>query len=166
MTPPVEFSRLVEIGRLPPGEAVFSIAANAAERAALARRFDLLALDRLEARVSLRRLPGGFLRLDARLSADVVQACVVTLEPVASRLEDAFALSYGAVADEATLDDLAEIIEPLPPGGRLDIGEAVAQQVSLALDPYPHAPGAAAVAAPDPSPPSPFAALAKRPKKG
>ena len=167
--PPTEFARPIDIARLPSGEAVFDIAAAAAERAALARRFDLLALDRLEARVRLCRLPGGFLRLTARVSADVVQACVVTLEPVASRVEDEFTLSYGAAAealDETVLSGAAEVIEPLPAGGRLDIGEAVAQQVSLALDPYPHAPGAAMAPAAGPPATSPLAALAKRLEKG
>jgi hypothetical protein len=144
--PTPEFARPVDITRLPRGEAVFAIAATAAERAALARRFDLLALDRLEAEVRLSRLPGGCLRLTAQVSADVVQACVVTLEPVASRVEDEAMLSYGppAAAEESARSGSADIIETLPAGGRLDIGEAVAQQVSLALDPYPHAPAALA----------------------
>jgi uncharacterized metal-binding protein YceD (DUF177 family) len=161
--PVPELSRPVDLNRLRPGEAVFDIAASPSERAALARRFDLLALDRLEAQVRLSRLPGGSLRLTAALSADVVQACVVTLEPVASRVEEQFTLSYGAAA-EAVLDGADDIIEPLPAGGRLDIGEAVAQQISLALDPYPHAPRTTAAAAQTPAT-SPSAALAKRPKK-
>ncbi|HEX7969363.1 MAG TPA: DUF177 domain-containing protein, partial [Stellaceae bacterium] len=76
-----EFSRPVDVTRLPQGEAVYDIAAVPAECAALARRLGLLAIDRLEARVRLSRLAGGFLRLSAELSADVTQACVVTLEP-------------------------------------------------------------------------------------
>lgn len=166
--PTPELSRLVDLHRLPPGEAVFDIAASAVERQALAGRFDLLALDRFEAQVRLSRLPGGFLRLSARLSADVVQACVVTLEPVASRVEDEFTLSYGATAplDEISPSGAGDLIEPLPTSGQLDIGEAVAQQLSLALDPYPHAPGAQVAPSAGPVGTSPFAALAKRFEKG
>ena len=62
-----EFPRPVEINRLPPGDSVFEIAATPAERAALARRFGLLALDRLQARVTLVPLAGGLLRLGGTL---------------------------------------------------------------------------------------------------
>lgn len=158
-----EFSRPLDIARLPQGEAAYDIAATAAERAALARRFGLLALDRLEAQVRLSRLAGGLLRLSAELSADVTQACVVTLEPVAARVEDEFTLLYGAASEEraaeVVLSGETELVEPLP-GGALDIGEAVAQQLSLALDPYPRAAGALAEA-PQEGLASPFAALAK-----
>jgi uncharacterized metal-binding protein YceD (DUF177 family) len=170
----MEFSRTVEIDRLPPaGETVHDLVAGEAERTALARRFALIALDRFEARVTLARLAGGLLRLTGDLSADVVQECVVTLEPVASRVEDRFVLLFGRAQDEAgevVLSGEAELVEPIP-GRTLDIGDAVAQQLSLALDPYPRAPTASAAAAglgPDTKPgaASPFAALAKWKEKG
>jgi uncharacterized metal-binding protein YceD (DUF177 family) len=165
-----EFSRPIDIAKLPPGETIQEIAATAGERAALARRFSLLALDRLEARVGLQRLAGGLVRLGAELYADVVQECVVTLEPVASRIEDSFTLLYGASAEaagEITLNGEAELVEPLA-GSSIDIGEAVAQQLSLALDPFPRAPGVEAPAPPaaDGKPESPFAALAQWKRKG
>ncbi len=158
-----EFSRPIDVARLPQGEAVYDIAATPAERATLASRFGLLALHRLEAQVRLHRLAGGLLRLSAELSADVVQSCVVTLDPVGARVDDSFALLYGAPdeegAKEVVLSGEAELVEPLP-DGLLDIGEVVAQQLSLALDPYPRAAGAVAEA-PQEGLASPFAALAK-----
>lgn len=158
-----EFARPVDTSGLPRGEAVYDIAATPAELAALAQRLDLLSLDRLEARVRLRRIAGGLIRLSAELSADVVQSCVMTLDPVANRVEDRFTLLYGTLetAAEVVLDSEAEAVEPLD-GETIDIGEAVAQQLSLALDPFPRAPGASmpeAGAAPAPQD-SPFAALA------
>ena len=158
-----EFTRPVDVGRLPPGGAVYELEATPAERVALARRFDLLALDRLEAEVRLARLAGGLLRLSAALKADVAQACVITLEPVHDRIDEPFTVLYraGAEAGETAvvLSGVSQLVEPLR-GDILDIGEAVAQQLSLALDPYPRAPGAAA-AAPAEAQASPFAALAK-----
>ena len=164
-TPPdaPEFTRPVDVGRLPPGGAIYGLKATPAERAALARRFDLLALDRLEAEVRLERLAGGLLRLSAALRADVAQACVITLEAVRGRIDEPFTVLYraGAEAGETAvmLSGASELVEPLP-GDVLDIGEAVVQQLSLALDPYPRAPGAAAAMAPE-GRVSPFAALAK-----
>jgi uncharacterized metal-binding protein YceD (DUF177 family) len=169
-SPAQEFARPIDVTRLPAAGAVYDISATAAERAALADRFDLLALDRLDAQVRLSRLAGGFLRLAANISAEVVQACVVTLEPVTCRVEDQFTLLYGEAvegeAGEVTLNGVEELVEPLP-DGIIDIGEAVAQQLSLALDPYPRSPGA------EPTKPvadgvavaSPFAILAKLKKK-
>ena len=136
-----EFSRPVEAPRTTGRPATHKIAANADERAALAQRFGLLSLDRLEAEVRLERLAGGLVRLSSTLSADAVQACVVTLEPVPARIAEEFSMLYGEGEDlrDVTLDGEEEPVEPLE-GGRIDIGEAVAQQLSLALDPFPRAP--------------------------
>jgi hypothetical protein len=165
--PAPEFSRPIEIARLKRDEQRFEIAANPAERAALARRFDLVALGRLAAVVRLSEIPGGLIRLTAELDADVTQACVVSLAPVQSRLEEDFSVLYGGggEAHEVNLDGAAETIEPIE-NGIIDIGEAVAQQLSLALDPFPHAPGVAAAApAASAQAPSPFQALAAWGKK-
>jgi uncharacterized metal-binding protein YceD (DUF177 family) len=162
----LEFSRLIDVHRLRPAGGAYEIAAAPAERAALAKRFELLTLDRLEARVQLTPIAAGFYRLSAALQADLTQACVVTLEPVKSHITEEFVLLYGAIDEqkEVVLDDDSETIEPIE-GGMIDIGEAVAQQLSLALDPFPRAPGAPAPS--DQPPPesqrlaSPFAVLAK-----
>jgi uncharacterized metal-binding protein YceD (DUF177 family) len=138
-----EFSRRVELARLGAHEAVYPIAAKPNEREALALRFDLLSLDRLEAEVRLNRLAGGLVRVDGRFAADVVQACVVSLEPVVSRLVQEFTALYGpgVDADDVTIDLESELIEPFE-GDGIDIGEAVAQQLALCLEPYPRAEGA------------------------
>jgi uncharacterized metal-binding protein YceD (DUF177 family) len=136
----IEFSRPIEVTRLGAGEAVYDIAANETERAALAKRFDLVSLEKLTAHVTLRRLPGGLVRLTASLSADLVQTDVVTLDPVPARVDDDFTLLFGSDAeDAAALDPEAELIEPLS-DGQIDIGEVVAQQLSLVMDPYPRPP--------------------------
>jgi len=170
--PPPEFSRPVETARLKRDEQRFEIAANKAEREALAKRFDLLALGSLNADVRLGQIPGGLIRLTAELVADVTQECVVTLAPVQSRVAESFSVLYGdgGEAQEVNLDGAAETIEPIE-NGIIDIGEAVAQQLSLALDPFPHAPGAvppvpAETAKPAAEgPPSPFQVLASWKKK-
>jgi uncharacterized metal-binding protein YceD (DUF177 family) len=138
-----EFSRRVELARLGFHEAVYPISAKPEERDALARRFGLLSLDRLEAEIRLQRLAGGMVRVNGRLGADVVQACVISLEPVTSVLQQDFAVLYGrAESRRSVMVDLeTDEIEPFD-GDAIDIGEGVAQQLALALDPYPRAPGA------------------------
>jgi uncharacterized metal-binding protein YceD (DUF177 family) len=152
MTAASEFSRPVEISRLPDAPTAMAVEASAAECAALSRRFSLLALERLTAELKLEWIAAHLIRLDATLSADIVQECVVTLEPVPSRVEERFVLLYGAPAEarEVMLNHEEEVFEPIV-DGRIDLGEAVAQQLSLAIDPFPRAP---------------FAALAQWSKKG
>jgi uncharacterized metal-binding protein YceD (DUF177 family) len=138
--PQPEFSRPVSVSRLPPG-GQFRVAAEPREREALARRFALVAIDRLEAEIRLTRLANAALRLDGRLDADVVQSCVVTLDPVPAHVADEFTIVFTpeiAAAREVELTGEEEAVEFLE-GDTIDLGEAAAQQLSLALDPYPHA---------------------------
>lgn len=172
-SPAPEFSRLIDIDRVGNTEVVHDIVANPEECAALARRFDLVGIERLEARVRLRRARGGtVLRLAARLKADAIQSCVVTLAPVANHVEAEFTVLYGEgdTGGEGILidPDAESTLEPWP-DSPLDLGETVAQEFALALDPYPRAPGVAldpswqAAADPGNAPEkvNPFAALGK-----
>ncbi len=139
-----EFSRLVPLARLGVEPFRQEIAASEAERAALARRFDLPALDRLCAAIELIRRGEDRFLLRAAFSAEFVQSCVVTLDPVAGAVSEEFTLLYGppeaeAEADGPVEDDLA--FEPIV-GNAIDVGEAVAQQFSLALPPFPRSPDA------------------------
>jgi uncharacterized metal-binding protein YceD (DUF177 family) len=138
-----EFSRRVELARVGAHQALYPISAEPEERDALARRFDLLSLGRLEAEIRLQRLAGGMIQVRGRLTADVVQACVISLEPVASSVEQDFTVLYGRTeTGKSVMVDLdTDEAEPFD-GDAIDIGEAVAQQLALALDPYPRAPGA------------------------
>jgi uncharacterized metal-binding protein YceD (DUF177 family) len=167
----LEFSRRIDGLRLSPSGEQYGISAKPDERVALAKRFELLALDRLEAKVKLAPMAGGYYRLAADFEAQLTQACLITSEPVPAQVAESFTLIYGPVEEssEIVLDGDAEPVEPLD-DGMIDIGEAVAQQLSLALDPFPRAPGAALAEEADLSdqnpPESPFAALAKLRKPG
>ncbi|MBI2236702.1 MAG: DUF177 domain-containing protein [Magnetospirillum sp.] len=165
----VEFSRPVRVERLGAAGSDFEIEANEAERRALAERLDLVELSSLSARLRLKLLSGGLVRLSGRLSAEVVQSCVVTLQPVAASLDVAVELTYGP--DDADGDGEVELTfeGDDPPDaivdGTIDMGEAVAEQLALELNPFPRAPGAvfeAPAEAPDTAAErrNPFAALA------
>jgi uncharacterized metal-binding protein YceD (DUF177 family) len=169
-----EFSRLVPVERLEAGDLAESIAATPEEREALARRFDLLAIERLDANVALRRIGRGpVVRLEGRLEAELVQTCVVSLEPVEGRVAESFSIVYmpenheagDAILRTGAFDEDDEWPEPIVEG-RIDIGEAVAQQLALALDPSPRKSGISLedvignAATGDDRPASPFAVLA------
>ncbi len=142
----------------------FTIEADATERAALAQRFGLLGLDSLKAQGQVEVFARGRrARVTASLSADVVQACVVTLGPVAAHVEDSFVRAFDCDAGMDTGEaefylDSEDPPDPLPEAG-IDLGEVVAEQLGLALDPYPRAPGAAAPAVEESPRETPFSAL-------
>lgn len=162
-----EFSRALEIERIPTAGRSFVIVAEAGERVALARRLGLEAIDRLRAEGRVRRLADGAVTLvEGRLEAAVTQLCVVTLEPVAAEPAVAFRRSFAAAAGptqgEVVVDPLGDEPEPLV-GPTIDLGEIVAEELALALDPYPRA---AALAMPETEPAeSPAADRAGAPRR-
>jgi uncharacterized metal-binding protein YceD (DUF177 family) len=134
-----EFSRPVKVdGMEPGGEIRRTIEADAAERKALAKRLGIIGLDSLTAEVAVRRIAGGKLfSVEGRITAEVVQRCVVTLAPVAGHVEESFTELLAPEGyeppEDLDSDDLPEIFD----GHEIDIGELAAQLLSLSLDPYP-----------------------------
>jgi len=144
-----ELERVVDLDRMGPSGAALEIAPSDSERAALAKRFGFLGLPAFSARVTVDRLVGGQIVVEGRLRGRIVQACVLTLDPVNQDLDEAFRIVFKPdMADdrdpesgEAVLNSQADAPEPLT-GNMLDIGEIVAEQLSLAADPYPRRAGA------------------------
>ena len=144
-----EIERIVDLDRMGPSGAAVEISASDSERAALARRFGFLGLPAFSARVTVdRRAGGGQVVVEGRLRGKIVQACILTLDPVTQELDEAFRIVFkqdlaeerDPESGEAVLNAQVDAPEPLP-GNLLDIGEIVAEQLSLAADPYPRRPG-------------------------
>lgn len=89
-----EFSRLVIVDSLSPGWTVMKITADTDERITLARRFKLVALERLEVEVYLGLMADSTVRVRGSFRADVVQICVVTLVQITVTMVENFALTY------------------------------------------------------------------------
>jgi uncharacterized metal-binding protein YceD (DUF177 family) len=141
-----EFSRLITLDKISMAETSRHIVADPQERAALADRFDLKALDRLEADLRLRRTGANVIRVQGDLTADVVQSCVVSLAPVPATVEVDFELFFSEDVGASSAELVMEYDQDDPPepvtGGQIDLGEVVAEQLGLNLDPYPRAAGA------------------------
>jgi uncharacterized metal-binding protein YceD (DUF177 family) len=134
-----EFSRVVRLDRLGSPPFRQRIEATRKEREKLCRRFDLLSLDRLTAAVDLFRQGGEVIRLEASFEAEFAQSCVITLEPVPGAISDHFSLIFGP--PEAEPEEIAsgrdDAAFELLAGDAIDVGEAVAQELSLALPVFP-----------------------------
>jgi uncharacterized metal-binding protein YceD (DUF177 family) len=137
------------------------VEANDTERAAVAARMGLPAIDLLRCRFDLRAAQAGTVRARGQLRARVVQTCVISLEPFASDVTEDFEVCFvpaGTENEEVDLDAEDEI--PYE-AGILELGEATAEQLALALDPFPRKPGAALPEGMEEEPSGPMAALAK-----
>ena len=166
MTP--EFSRPAAVERIGAAGRTSEVAADDSECRALAERFGILAVESLTARLTL-RAHGPLVHVEGRLSARVVQACVVTLEPVAADIDEAFAITFGPEVPEDSDELVIDLDSEDPPepiiDGKIDLGEVVAEHLALALDPFPRAPGAVFEPPDAPGTTGPFAALAALRKK-
>ena len=137
-----------------------AVVASADECAALAQRMHIPAV--LSLRCVVRgRQQGEVLDVEGTLSARVVQDCIMTAEPFEQEVSERFAVQFVPEGDENEDDDPDSVDQVPYRGNTIDLGELAAEQLALALDPYPRSPGA--VHAPwDDSAAHPFAALLNR----
>lgn len=139
-----EFSRIVDLRGID-GRPV-KLSAAPEERAALARRFGLVRIDRLEASISL-LVEGATVRAEGRLLAEIVQSCAVSAEDLPVRIDEPLALVFvpagRAAAKGAEIEISAEDCDEIEyDNGRFDLGEQVAQSLALAIDPFATGPQA------------------------
>lgn len=136
-----------------------TVEANAAERAALAVRMNLPAILSLSCVFHLIRESRDKVLARGVLRAAVTQICVVSLEEFDATIEEVFQVRFVPAGEES--DDIdPESDDEIPfEGNAIDLGEAMAEQLGLALDPYPRMPGIEMPEIEDEPEPHPFAAL-------
>lgn len=139
-----EFSRIVRVRPQPPEN--LSISANDSERAALAERFAVVAIRSLTAELTFHS-EGEGVAAKGRLTAELVQNCALSGEEFPTQIAEPLDLLFVpagslAVSDEEVefAPDAADEIEF--EGDSFDIGEAIAQSLGLAIDPYAEGPNA------------------------
>lgn len=145
-----EFPRVVDLARLrETSEFPFDIAPSPEESAMIAGLMDARAVRKMRFAGKLTALASGGWQLDGQLGATVVQNCVVTLDPVTSRVDQEVRRRYVPNAaprgTEVILSpDDDDEVEPLP--DRLDLGLVAVEALALALPPYPRKEGASLAA--------------------
>lgn len=140
------------------------IEAPAAVRAELAKLAAVRDLPQLFAVFDLTRQGAG-VHVSGQVNAQVGQTCVVTLEPIESRLEEAVDVVFAPSAVAAAKSGDEEPPEPLV-GGKVDLGALATEFLLLGIDPYPRKPGAEfAPPKVEDSGERPFAALATLKKR-
>ena len=163
----LEFSFSVDVEHLPPMGRSYTIAAAPDERARVAARLGLQAIETLTAVFEV-KFQGGEIAAVGDVAAKVTQTCVVSLAPVPAEIAESIEARYiteeRAAKEQARREkvlsrkkagfkaspeeeELVELGRQDPPevalGGRIDLGELAVVHLALALEPYPRAPGAA-----------------------
>ena len=167
MTGALPLSRIYNLGRLGHTGDEVVLDADEAERAALAKAAEILSVPKFSARIVLKKLSPTRFSLHYDVVAEILQACVVTLEPLAARITQDFVRelhhtpNLNRVTKEVIVtpgdDELPDEIESL----HYDLAGPLLEEFLLAIDPYPRAPGVE-FAPPEgmgDKPESPFAAL-------
>lgn len=144
-----EFSRLIKARPLPAG--LVEVEASEAERAALADRFGIISIGELKAEVSLEERKAAICAIGT-LEASVTQSCAVSGEDFPVSINEKVDLRFvresalpanrtedGEIEIELSIDDGDEIEFS---GEAFDLGEAIAQTLGLAIDPYAEGPNA------------------------
>lgn len=139
----------LRIDKIPAAGRELSLTPDAEERDAVAAFLELTSIDQMT--VALRALPfRGGVRVEGRLTAQIVQPSVVSLEPVHQSIDEPIdriflpgaEKAYAGPAGAETFVDLAG--DDLPDryeGGEADLSDLIIETLALAVDPYPRAPG-------------------------
>lgn len=140
-----EWSAPVALDAIGGTPATHHIEASQEQRAALAKRFDIEAIESLSAELNVSR-DGPAVSVSGRVSAQVVQSCVATGDPVSGAIDEKVSLLFvpenTPAADEEVELEEEDCETVFYEGGAIDLGEAAAQTMALALDPFPRSPDA------------------------
>jgi len=172
------FSFMVRVGHVSANPFSVTLQADEKECLALARAWDVLRVEKLQAELQVMRWKRDGVRVKGVVKAVIVQACVVTLEPVSQLIDEELDQCFvpeGSKLARHDRDEGGEWVfdphDPDPPdvfsGDAIDVGALVGEHVALAIEPYPRKPGVAFETAADSmdlepeKPATPFAALAR-----
>ncbi len=90
-----EIERMVDLDKMGAGgSTALEVSASESERAALARRFGFLGLPAFSARATVDRRAGGQVVVEGRLRGKIVQACILSLDPVTQELDETFRIVF------------------------------------------------------------------------
>lgn len=146
------FSYPVKVGNISANAVTVTLEADDRERKGVAELWNVLEVRSLTAEVYLSRWKKDGVRAKGRVKADIVQSCVVTLEPVETLIDEPFEQIFvpeGSKLARVVANDAAEmVLDPDGPdlpemfeGDTIDVGEAVTEFAALAIDPYPRKSG-------------------------
>ncbi|GAB4238814.1 MAG: DUF177 domain-containing protein [Methyloligellaceae bacterium] len=145
----VPLTQSVDVRKLPESGVTGVVTASAEQCEAIAQLIDLISLQQLSFSYRLTPLERDRVHLSGRLEAQGEQKCVVSLDPVAFRLEEDVDLEFWPQEDLARLEQAGEAeayeLDPSGPepleGSHIDVGRLAYELLVSSLDPYPRKEG-------------------------
>lgn len=139
-----EWVRIIDIRHLPAG--AYEAVADDPERRRLAARFGLTSIDRLIATVRF-AADDAKIAVTGRIRAAIVQICAISGEDFPVAIDEPVDLRFVPERDPNAVDEELEISasecdEIDYSGLTFDLGEALAQTLALAIDPFAQGPDA------------------------
>ncbi len=134
--------------RVQPRGTPVSFKANPSECEALALALGILKVASASAELVVSPFRKNGFKVTGDVWAEVEQACVVTLEPVAESVHEVIDLRFLPESEIEPVDDEIELAldaeDPPEPilGATVDLGVLATEFIAVGLDPYPRAPGA------------------------
>lgn len=149
---PVSFS--VHVARLPQKGLPILIDADARQRAALAVVHGVFSVERFRAELLVVSWKRNGVRVEGKVEAEIIQECVVTLDPVHNHIDERVAATFlpedsklGRLGfeggGEIMIDPEGEDSPETFSGDTIDVGALAEQIFGLAIDPYPRSQQAA-----------------------
>lgn len=144
------FEHFYDLSRLSDAGAEIMVSPRPEELQKLAQWLDVQSVQMFEGKVTLTKLAAHRYRYDAALTCDLTQSSVVSLEPVRTRIEERFSRElhvhhrarYAKVPEmEAPAMDGEDDVPEELDSPHYDLAAPLLEELSLALDPYPRAPG-------------------------
>lgn len=152
MTEDLPLTHSYNLARLGNAGDLVTITADERERGEIAKWAGIVSLESFEAKIEISKLGPSRFGLSFHLAAELIQSCVVTLEPVKSRMDRSFSRElhftgpsrHKPISDDSgpelvldTDEEGPEEIESL----HYDLAGPLLEEFVLSLEPYPRRPG-------------------------
>ncbi|MCF6214799.1 MAG: DUF177 domain-containing protein [Emcibacter sp.] len=147
-----EFSRPIDVTTVGKNGRHFNFQATETEKSALAFRFDVLEIMRLDAKADIAPAKKGQYKLTVSYNVKLKQACSISLEAIVDDLSGNFTVILQhppRVPNKQSQKEDLEIDFVYEEGdieyinsNLVDVGELIAQYISLEINPYPRRPDA------------------------
>ncbi len=146
-------SFMADVRTLPAKGFTVKLSLSEQELPAVTKLLEVSKLENLDAELLLKRWRRDGVKIEGKIRAKLEQPCRLTLEPVVQNVEEDFRLTFvpedsklarydttgeGEIILDPEGDDLPDVFS----GSRLDLWPVIIEQLVLAIDPFPQAPGA------------------------
>ena len=142
-----------KVRKLPKKGQVIKYSADQAERAAIAREYDLLAVDKFEVECLVRPWKGDGVELSGTVKSSIEQPCAATAEPLKQTVAEEIQFIYlpegsrllrpPTIEDhELVLDPMGEDVPETFTGDSIDRAAAWLETFALGIDPFARIEGA------------------------